>query len=449
MNWLKEKALNLVKSSLSNVYRDNEFFGSALTSSDKHAGVNVNYTTAMRHSDVYAAVRIKAESIGQLPIRLYRNDNTVRRQIHSGREFDIFTVRPNPYQTWQEFVETYVTSIEILGNFYAEVKRNRFGNVYEIIPFRFQNNCRAEMDMHGQIYYTYSTNDGKGKVTKITYAPSDILHIKLNNTDGYNGLSPISQCAQTIGSAIAGSTHSAALFANGAQPMGVLSTDNTFGDDDPAIARLRKQWNERHKGPQNRGKIAVLENGLKYQSIQMSSVDAQLLEHSKFSREQICAIFRIPSHMLAAPDGMKYSSIEHNNTGFFRDSLMPLVTKLENNIQPLLPKNHLIKLDQKQFVRGDHKTMVASVQNEIKSGLCSLNEGRIDLGREPLEGGDVFAIQTNNLTFGTYEDIATLREVSIEKQQSEAKKISNEVEGMVAPSQNEPTNEKPEKEPVK
>ena len=441
MGWLKKKAVEFVKAGLSNVYNDDNFFSDLYGRAKQHAGVDVNYTTAMQHSDVYAAVRIKSESIGQLPIRLYRVKEGVRREIHSGREHKIFTERPNAYQTWQEFMETYVTSIEILGNFYAEIKRNRFGNVYEIIPFRFQNNCRAEMDMNGTVYYTYATNDGKGKITKITYAAKDILHIKLNNTDGYNGLSPITQAAQAIGLAIAGSTHSAALFENGATPAGVLTTEQTFGDDDNSVERLRKQWNETHQGPSKRGKVAVLEYGLKYQSIQMSSVDAQLLEHGKFSRERICAIFRVPSHMLSDPSGMKYKSIEHNNTGFFRDSLMPLVTKLENNINPLLPENHKIKIDQKQFVRGDHKSMVDTIETEIKSGLCSLNEGRVDLGREPIEGGDVFAIQTNNLKFGTYDDLARLGELNMEKLETENEKLKKEAD---EPPKSETPNE-PEK----
>lgn len=426
MNWLKKKAVGLVKASLTNVYRDQNFFGSMFNTVAKHAGVDVNYTTAMRHSDVYTCIRIKAESLGQLPIRLYRMDKNIRREIYSGREHKIFTKKPNPYQTWQEFLETYVTSIEILGNFYAEVKRNRFGNVYEIVPFKFQNNVSANMDSNGVVYYTYMTNDGKGNITKVTYAAKDILHIKLNNTDGYIGMSPISQCAQAIGLAIAGSTHSEALFENGAQPKGVLSTDETFGDDDNAIARLRKGWEDQHKGPNNSGKIAVLEYGLKYQSIQMSSVDAQLLEHGQFSRERICSIFRVPSHMLNAPDGMKYNSIEHNNSSFFRDALMPLVVKLENNINELLPDNHTIKIDQKQFVRGDHKSMVDAIETEIKSGLCSLNEGRIDLGREPIDGGDVFAIQTNNLTFGTYDDLKKMRQLNMDKLVNENKKLENE-----------------------
>lgn len=420
MKWLKTKAATFIKNSLGNVYRDSTFFGS-FGLSQKFAGVEVNYTTAMQQADVYTCVRIKAEALGQLPVKLYRFDNNgVRRQITKGREHTIFTIRPNAYQTWQEFIETYVSVMEIQGNFYAEIKRNRYGNVYELIPFKYQNNIRPNMDQNGVVYYVYATNDGKGKVTKATYNQKDILHIKMNNTNGYEGMSPITQAAKDIGMAIAGTRSANSLFENGNMPVGVLTTDEVFGDDDNSIERLRKDWNDQHGGPDNRGKTAILENGLTYQTIQMSSVDAQLLEMMGLSREKIASLFRVPSHMLNAKDGMKYNTVEHNNTGFFRDSLMPLATKLENNIKELLPENHIIKLDEKAFVRGDRQTQVETIESEIKSGLCSLNEGRIELGREPLEGGDVYAIQTNNLTFGTYEDIARMRELNIQRMEREA-----------------------------
>lgn len=114
-----------------NPYSDSAFLRGSFAS-NKHAGVTINYSTAMRHNDVYSCVRIKAESLGQLPVRLYRTEQNRRTEILAGREHKIFTQRPNAYQTWQEFIEQFVTSLELLGKFSAEVKRNRFGNVYGV-----------------------------------------------------------------------------------------------------------------------------------------------------------------------------------------------------------------------------------------------------------------------------------------------------------------------------
>ena len=402
---------NIETKSNSNPYSDDNFF-SGMFSGLKKAGVNVSYSAAMRHQDVYSCIRIKSESAGQLPIRLYRRDSAgAKTEITSGREHTIFTQRPNAYQTWQEFIETYITAIEVTGNFYAEIKRNRFGNVYEITPFKHQFNCSVEMDNNGRVYYTYVTNEGTGGRTIKTYQPVDILHIKQNSLDGYRGLSPVRQSAQVIGSAIAGETHAAALFENGTRPSGVLSTEEAFGeDDDHIINRLRKQWNELYQGSHNAGKTAVLEYGLKFQQIQMTAVDAQLLEQRKFSREQIAAIFRVPLHLLQAGTGMKYSNVEQNNISFFRDSILPLVTKLENNINPILPANHVIKLDEKEFVRGDRKAQVDNIKAELTAGLISVAEGREGLGYKYEEGTDVFAVSTNNLTFGKWTELPSIAE---------------------------------------
>lgn len=406
---LKKWVAEMLEIKSSNPYSDESFL-SGNSGGVVFAGVDVNYTTAMRHQDVYTSVRIKAESLGQLPLNLYRIKDNIRYKIHSGREYNIFTQRPNKYQTWQEFIEFYVTIIELRGNFYAEVKRNKFGNVYEIVPFKNQDGISVNMDMYGNVYYTYSTNDNKSFTSTKTYSDNDILHIKLNSLNGYVGMSPISHTAKAIAGAIAGENHANSLFKNGARPSGVLSTDEAFGDDTEAVERLRKQWSDMHTGSDNTGKTAILEYGMTYTPITMTAVDAQLVEQRKISREQIASIFRIPLHMLNAASAMKYNTIEQTNISFFRDALMPLATKLENNINQILPLNHVIKFDEKQFVRGDRKTQVSNITAEIKSGLISINEGRTELNYEPILGGDVFAVKTNNLHFGRWEDLDKIQQ---------------------------------------
>jgi len=393
-----------------NPYSDSSFFGQSF--SQTFAGVDVNASTAIMHQDVYTCIRIKSEAVGQLPMTLFRNANGKREKITSGREFKIFTQRPNAYQTWQELNEMYVTTMELRGNFYAEIKRNSFGNVYEIAPFRYQDNISVNMNSLGQVYYTYSTNDNKSGQSIRTYQNNQILHIKNNSLDGYRGMSPISYTAKSIAGAIAGEKHANSLFENGAKPSGVLTTDESFGDDFEAVERLRKNWNDMHSGSNNTGKTAILENGMTYKPIQMSAVDTQLLEQRKLSREQISSIFRVPIQMLNAASGLKYNTIEQTNIAFFRDSLMPLVTKLENAISPLLPDSHEIKLDQSQFVRGDRTTQVSNVKTEIQMGTLSINEGRVELGYEPIDGGDVYVVATNNATYGTWDKLDEIQQAN-------------------------------------
>jgi HK97 family phage portal protein len=446
LSWFSWKKPEM-ETKATNPYADDSFFGNLFTK-NKYAGETVNYTTAMQHNDVYSCVRIKAESFGQLPMKLYRTDGVSKIEIFSGREHQIFTQKPNPYQTWQDFNEQYTTSLELLGKFSAEVKRNKYGNVYELVPFKHQAQVDTHMDDDGNVYYTYTTNDHKGKRTTQTYLPTDILFIRTFTLDGINGISTISQCALAIGTAIAGERHAGSLFENGAMPMGVLQTDDTF-DDEAATQRLRQQWNEMHSGSKNSGKTAILEGGLTYNPITMTAVDAQLLEQRKFSREQIASMFRVPLHLLQASTGMKYANVEQNNISFFRDALMPLAQKLENHINQFLPKNHIVKMDEKSFVRGDRAATIASVEREIKSGVLSINEARSKFGYAVIDGGDVYAIKTNNLTFGKWEDLPDIQAAELAAAAKKTNPPSTEEDPDDDDPEKDPDEEDPTEKPKK
>lgn len=372
----------------------------------KVAGVVVNQNTAIQHSTVYACIRDKAESIGQLPVKLYRTTNGKKEEVTSGREHRIFTQRPNDFQTMQDFIEMMETSLELNGKFFAYVNRNDRGSISEILPFRNQRSVSVNMDINGNVYYTYTTNDNK---PAMGFAENKILHIKLNTLDGFTGLSPIQCNARALGLAISQEVHLSSLMEDGAMPVGVLETDQIFDDED-AIKRLQDDWRVKYGGTKNSGKTPILENGLKYRPLTISPADTQLIEQRQYSREELCGIFRVPPHRIGASTGAKKEDIEQANKDYYINKLMPIVTKYEMAMNWILPDNLTIKLDEKGFIRGDAKTQAEVVGAEFKIGSISMNEVRKDMGREPIEGGEVHAIDTNNLTFGLLTDIPKLQE---------------------------------------
>ena len=152
------------------------------------AGVLVNQSSAMQHSTVYACIRDKAESIGQLPVRLYRVlADGKREEVKKGREYRIFTKQPNSFMTQQDYLQMYVTCLESSGKFFAYVSKNDRGSIAEIIPFKNQSNVSVQMDQNGNVYYLYVTNDNK---PNMAFAGGEIIHVKLNTLDGFTGLSP-------------------------------------------------------------------------------------------------------------------------------------------------------------------------------------------------------------------------------------------------------------------
>ncbi|MGB2265113.1 MAG: phage portal protein, partial [Glaciecola sp.] len=355
----------------------------------------------MAHDTVYACVRDKAESIGQLPVRLKRKTGDTYEKVTQGREFRIFTQRPNDFQTMQDFIEMYVATLELRGNFYAYVSRNKYGNVAEILPFRNQAGVSVNMDASGRVYYMYATNDGK---PDMTFAGADILHVKNFTLDGFTGASAIAYGARSIGIGIAQEDYLSNIMADGFLAKGVLTTEQAFKGVE-GLNRLKSDW-KKFTGTNAQSEIPILEQGLKYQALNISPADAELISQRGFSREQICGILRVPPRRIGITASAKGagSDIEQENKDYYQNKLVPIITKLEHAINFVLPDNLSISLDEKGFIRGDFESQVKGAHEAVKSGLASLNEGREIIDMQPVDGGDVHAIDTNNLTFGVLTD---------------------------------------------
>ena len=369
----------------------------------KYAGETVTVDSSMGLDIVYSCIRDKSESIGQLPAIVKRNGAAITR---GKREHRILTQRPNEFQTMQDFVEMFVTTMETTGNFYALPVYNKYGSLAEIIPFFHQRGVRPSTDLNGRIYYTYSTNDGKPAVV---FSGKHLMHIKLNSLNGYEGLSPISSAARTIGVAISQEVYLDSLMADGAMSKGILTTDQVFSDEN-ATKRVKTQWAQSTGGARKAGGTPVLEYGLKYQPIGISPADSELIKQRVFSRIQICAIHRVPPSRVGVVEAQKFKNTEENNKSYLRDSLIPLITKLESAMNFILPDDLLWVLDTSKFARGDRKSMAEALALELKSGAISIGEFREGMDRDRVEGDDVHAIDTNNLTFGLLTDIPKLQE---------------------------------------
>lgn len=369
------------------------------------AGVTVNVDSAMQLSTVYACIRDKAESIGQLPVKLFKRTKNLDEEIKRGRLHRIFTQRPNDFMTTQDFVETVETNLEARGVFYAYINFNDNGDVMEILPFRFQQNVHVNMDDNGNIYYIYTTNDGK---PNIAASGKNIMRIGLNSFDGFTHLSPIACNARAIGLGMAQEDHLTNTMAKGTMPSGVLQTDAAFKDP-KAAERIRKEFKEKYQGVDKNGEVIFLEQGLKYNPLSLSPADTELILQRQYSREEICGIFRVPPHRIGASTGAKKEDIEQANKDYYINKLMPIVRKIESAFNELTPDNFYIKFDERGFIRGDLKSQVDAYGELFKLTAISINELRAGADFQPIENGELHAIDTNNITLGNLDQVEELQ----------------------------------------
>lgn len=355
---------------------------------------------------VYTCWRDKAETVGQLPIKLYETSKKGRKEVNSGRVQRIFCEKPCDYMTFQSFMEMLVVSLERFGAFYAYVEKNDLGNVMSIIPFRYQGNIHPSMDINGNVYYTYVTNDGK---IGDPYRAEDLFIIKSFTFDGYTPVSPLVQNARLLGIANAQENTQYESQTDGITARMYASTDQIFKDDN-AIERIKNQFKEM-RGPSGAKAIPVLEQNLTLHSLKLTPAETELLKNREFTVNRICRIFRVPVHRVGvASTNTGTGDVFDLDEAYMRDSLNPILVKVEKALNPLLPAGYELEFDRNAFYAGSPWRLVEHVEKAVKGGLKSINEGRQALGDEPVEGGDVFAIDNNNVVYGSWDKLESMQE---------------------------------------
>jgi len=370
------------------------FFGST------SAGKPVNEQTAMQMTAVYSCVRILSETLAGLPLHVYRyNDSGGKEKNLKHPLYKLLHDEPNPEMTSFAFRETLMSHLLLWGNAYAQVIRNARGEVISLYPL-MPNKMTVDRDSSGRLFYLYQRGSedapSLGRENMVYLSPSDVLHIPGLGFDGLVGYSPIAMAKNAVGLAIATEEYGAKFFANGASPGGVLEHPGTIKDPQ----KIKESWNAVYQGSGNAHRVAVLEEGMKYQPIGISPEQAQFLETRKFQINEIARIFRVPPHMLADLEKSSFSNIEQQSLEFVKYTLDPWVVRWEQSMcRALLMEsekpNVFIKFNVDGLLRGDYVSRMSGYATARQNGWMSANDIREleNLDRIPESlGGDLYLI---------------------------------------------------------
>lgn len=366
------------------------------------SGKPVNEHTAMQMTAVYSCVRILAEAVAGLPLHLYKyTDSGGKEKALSHPLYFLLHDEPNPEMSSFVFRETLMTHLLLWGNAYAQIIRNGKGEVIALYPL-MPNRMSVDRDSSGALYYTYTKYSDEAPTMKgmtVTLRPSDVFHIPGLGFDGLVGYSPIAMAKNAIGMAIACEEYGAKFFANGAAPGGVLEHPGTIKDPQ----KVRDSWNAAYQGSSNSHRVAVLEEGMKYQPIGISPEQAQFLETRKFQINEIARIFRVPPHMVGDLEKSSFSNIEQQSLEFVKYTLDPWVIRWEQAIsrsllRPDEKKLYFAKFNVDGLLRGDYVSRMNGYATARQNGWMSANDIREleNLDRIPPElGGDLYLINGN------------------------------------------------------
>ncbi|WP_270270425.1 phage portal protein [Enterocloster clostridioformis] len=344
------------------------------------SGKNVNERTAMQTTAVYSCVRILSEAIASLPVHVYRYTDTGKERVYDHPLYYLLHDEPNPEMTSFVFRETLMSHLLIWGNAYAQIIRDGNGRVLGLYPL-LPDKMEVDRDENGRLYYVYARNSDENpnfeEYGRVYLRQEDVLHIPGLGFDGLVGYSPIAMAKNAVGMTMACEEYGASFFENGATPGGVLEHPGVLKDP----AKVREGWHSVYGGSKNSGKVAVLEEGMKYQQIGIPPEEAQFLETRKFQINEIARLYRIPPHMIGDLDKSSFSNIEQQSLEFVKYTLDPWVIRWEQSLQkslflPQEKKQYFVKLNVDGLLRGDYQSRMNGYAVGVQNGFMSPNDVR-------------------------------------------------------------------------
>lgn len=349
------------------------------------SGQLITAENAMRHSAVYACVRVLSETLAMLPFLLSQMRNGKRIYVTDHWLYRLMAKRPNTFQNAFEWREMMMGHLALRGNAFNRIIANARGEVEQLIPLH-PDRVDLELANDGSFRYRVRSRDGTTEIL-----PRGVVwHIKGLSSDGYVGLSPVELAKETIGLGLSVQEYGSRFFQNDARPGGGwIEHPGSFKNKESRDV-FKESWQGAQTGV-NRHKTAVLEWGMKYHDLPIKNNDSQFLETRGFQVVDICRIFRVPPHLVADLTRGTFSNIEHQSLEFMAYSMAPWAERFEASLEyNFLPDDEgwEVEYDFTNLMRGDAASRSTYYQTGINAGWLTRNEAREAEGYEPLDGLD-------------------------------------------------------------
>lgn len=350
---------------------------------NSRAGVSVSVDSALKVSTVFACLRVLADGIAQVPLKVYREQADGTKELAKDHPaYRLLSRRPNEWMTSFEFRQVMMFHAALLGNGCAYIGRIR-GVPKELIPL-VPGSYSIQQARDYTLTYRLTGPNGQSAVLP----REDVFHLRGPSWTGTAGLDALQVAREAVGLAIATEETHAALHANGTQPGGVLSVKGSL--DDAARARLKESWAQYQGGLANRFKTAVLDMDSTWTPLGMKGVDAEHLDTRRFQIEEICRDLKVFPQMVGYADKTAtFASAESFFLAHVIHTLNPWIENWEQSLaRDLFPDEDDIvaKFSMQGLLRGDNAARATFYASGITNGWLTRNEARRLEDLNPIEG---------------------------------------------------------------
>ena len=343
-----------------------------------------NAALAENLATVTACVEVIAGTISTLPAYVFR-------QIAHGRAeapdhpVSALIRRPNPRQTWPDWLAMQMAQVLLHGNALSIIERDADGRPVELVPVPWLN-VTVSVTSQGRLAFdVLRMTPGGSAGQSQRFFEDEVFLLKGRSDDGYLGRSVLSRAPSVIAAALGAQTFAQALWEGGANPSMALNHPGKLNSD--AKAYLREEIERMHTGARNAGRIMVLDESMQVTPLSLSAEDAELIASRRFGGEELARLFNVPAPLVGDLTHGSYSNVETMGRYLAQFCLSPWARRIEAEFSRsvFLPDEpHHLMIDLAGLQRGDEAGRWATYGIAIDKGILGVNEVRGLEGWNPL-----------------------------------------------------------------
>lgn len=328
---------------------------------------------ALRHSAVWACLRLRADLVSTMPLDVFRKVQGV--QVESPKPAVLIAPSGDRID-----IEEWLYS--------SQVDLDSTGNTFGIITERAggPSGLPARIDLvpANDVVVTLKKGQVGYKIAGEKVDPADVWHEKQFTMAGLPvGLSPIAYSAMSANMGLSGLEFGADWFNNAAVPGSRLK--NTARIIDPQAADRIK---ERYKAAIQNGDLFVHGKDWEFEVIGAKASEAALIDQMKFSASDMCRFFGVPGDMVdvdVASGTVTYANITQRNLQLLIMNLNPALRRRESAFsRRLLPQPRYAKFNRAGLLEMDLKSRYEAHKIGIDGHFITPDEARDMENKPPL-----------------------------------------------------------------
>jgi len=358
------------------------------------AGTQINETSALTISALFAALNFLASTMATLPkVILRRLPGGGREHAFDHPLYDRLHNKANDFDlsSWQ-WIYTSIMHKYLWGNWYTYLDRKTYQN-QQFIPLLPERMVKYDEEKE---HYIYRLKSG----LSIYLPKSQVLHIPHISEDGINGKGIIHYARESLGLAKAQDEFAATFYGSGIHPGGFVEVEHT--QDEETRKGLQKDFNEKYGGLGKTWKFIFVTGGAKVKESEIDASKAQALESRQFAVVEVARWMNLPPHILRDLIRATFSNIEQQSLELVVYSLLPIVTQIEQAMNIKLfddteRRTHYIKFELKGLLRGDLQARTLFYNSMLDRGVFNADMvlDLEDMNPQPAGLGKVYVMPLN------------------------------------------------------